>query len=68
MTAKEKALEIYTKVSPLSQYWDCYNDEPSNGDEAQQLCFIVIDEVLKVLEDEKDLLYWTDVRIEIETL
>ena len=76
MKAKNKAKELLDRYAPLAKYWDCYNDEPLEENNAKQCALIAVEEIIKVLVDLsngeftfiKDVEYWQEVKNEIEKL
>ena len=80
MTAKEKAIELDEKFSPLVKCWDCYNDTPMQIEgtvaNAKQCAIIAVNEILNLMiKDFKwdikhngNIDYWQQVKIEIENL
>ena len=60
MTAEQqKAKELIEKFNPHVKYWDCYNDEPLEEDNAKQCALICVDEILKIAVDFSDDIKWT---------
>ena len=76
MKAKNKAKELLDRYAPLAKYWDCYNDEPLEENNAKQCALISVDEIIKVLEDLSndevsyiyEVAYWHEVKHEIEKI
>lgn len=73
MKAKNKAKELLDRYAPLAKYWDCYNDEPLEENNAKQCALIAVDEILKIellIESVDDyyLRYWQEVKHEIEKI
>ena len=77
MEAKEKAIELVGKFSPLVEYWDFYNNELRINEDilkdAKQCALIAVDEISKAVESdwsfmERKQIFWQEVKIEIEKL
>ena len=70
MKAKNKAKELLDRYAPLAKYWDCYNDEPLEENNAKQCALIAVDEILNAGKDVDEFCdsYWQDVKHEIEKL
>ena len=76
MEAKEKAIELVGKFSPLVEYWDFYNNELRINEDilkdAKQCAIIAVDEIINEFEysccECTNVRYWQEVKIEIEKL
>jgi hypothetical protein len=80
MTPKEKADELIKKFSGFVTTWNCYYDCPENPDnilkDAKECALIAVDEILSTLGNEvifvftdfNWVLYWEQVKKEIEAL
>ena len=77
MEAKEKAIELVEKFTPLVEYWDfCNNELRINEDilkDAKQCALIAVDEISKAVESDWSFMerkqnFWQEVKIEIEKL
>ena len=72
MTAKEKAIELDEKFSPLVKCWDCYNDTPMQIEghvaNAKQCALIAVNEILGYMGADRGTEFWQQVKIEIEQL
>lgn len=70
MKAKNKAKELLDRYAPLAKYWDCYNDEPLEENNAKICALIAVDEILNAGKDVDEFCdsYWQDVKHEIEKL
>ena len=66
MNPKNKAIELLDRFAPLAKYWDCYNDEPLEENNAKICALIVVQEIYQLLEYKSDKQYWESVKIEIE--
>ena len=56
MTAEQqkKAKELIKKFKPHARYWDCYNDEPLEEDNAKECALICVDDEIKILQNLKN--------------
>jgi hypothetical protein len=72
MEAKEKAIELVGKFSPLMTTWDCYNDEPRFNEDiiadAKQCALILVNELLGYMGADRGTEFWLQVKSEIENL
>ena len=68
MNPKNKAKELLDRFAPLAKYWDCYNDEPLEGNNAKLCALIAINEIYQLLEYKSDKEFWQSVKTEIEKL
>ena len=68
MNPKNKAKELLDRFAPLAKYWDCYNDEPLEENNAKQCALIAINEIYQLLEYKSDKQFWESVKIEIKKL
>lgn len=73
MKAKNKAKELLDRYAPLAKYWDCYNDEPLEENNAKQCALIAVNEILDSRPEITDSQieyqnYWQEVKKEIEKL
>ena len=65
MTAKEKAVELYTKYEQLGRD---FTRGVSMHEFAKQCALICCDQVLSDMGADRDYSYWTEVKAEIEKL
>jgi hypothetical protein len=68
MNPKNKAKELLDRFAPLAKYWDCYNDEPLEENNAKLCALIAINEIYQLLEYKSDKEFWQSVKQEIEKL
>jgi hypothetical protein len=66
MNPKNKAKELLDRFAPLAKYWDCYNDEPLEENNAKLCALIAINEIYQLLEYKSDKEFWQSVKTEIE--
>jgi hypothetical protein len=50
MTPKDKAKELVDRFAPLAKYWDCYNNQSLEENNAKLSALITIDEILNALK------------------
>lgn len=76
MTPKEKAEDLYKKYLPLVQRWDDFNAVSIKKENAIKSSLIAVDEILNILniwsalhlEKSSQLIFWEEVKQEIEKL
>jgi hypothetical protein len=70
MTPKKQAKELVDRFAPLAKYWDCYNNQLLEENNAKQCALIAVDEIIKILSEDINPLvnYWFEVKNEIEKL
>ena len=68
MNPKNKAKKLLDRFAPLAKYWDCYNDEPLEENNAKLCALIAINEIYQLLEYKSDKEFWQSVKTEIEKL
>ena len=76
MKAKNKAKELLDRYAPLAKYWDCYNDEPLEENNAKICALIAVQEIINSNPHSNPLNtnvystmdYWLEVKHEIEKL
>ena len=72
MEAKEKAIELVEKFTPLVEYWDFCNCELRINEDilkdSKQCALIATDEILGYMGADRGIEFWQEVKIEIEKL
>jgi len=76
MNPKDKAKELLDRFAPLAKYWDCYNDEPLEENNAKLCALIAIQEIINSNPHSNPLNtdvystmdFWQSVKQEIEKL
>ena len=73
MTPKNKAKQLLDRYAPLAKYWDCYNDEPLEENNAKQCALITVQEILDsrpaITDSQIEYQnYWQEVKHEIEKI
>ena len=72
MEAKEKAIELVGKFSPLVEFWDFYNNELRIDEDiiadAKQCALIAVNEVLGYMGADRGAEFWQEVKSEINKL
>ena len=72
MEAKEKAIELVEKFTPLVEYWDFCNCELRINEDiiadSKQCALIAVNEILGYMGADRGTEFWEEVKIEIEKL